>query len=125
MFSTLEWYLIALFASKDPKNILKIFPGIYFPFFANTTILFFAMTFHVNFYFKISFEFLLRMYEQCRLGRHIPFAKESLKDGILRVSMRYPSTNPGDCDNFLNQVGRHIGDNKSLIARLKVKLNES
>ncbi|VDN07598.1 unnamed protein product [Thelazia callipaeda] len=63
---------------------------------------------------------LSRMYEQCRFGRHIPFIREVLRDGLLRVPTRYPATNPGECDNFLNQVERHIGDNKSLIARLKV-----
>lgn len=61
------------------------------------------------------------MYEQCRFGRHIPFAREVLRDGLLRIPSRYPATNPGECDNFLNQVERHIGDNKSLIARLKVR----
>uniref|UniRef100_A0A1I7VHE0 Mediator of RNA polymerase II transcription subunit 13 n=1 Tax=Loa loa TaxID=7209 RepID=A0A1I7VHE0_LOALO len=63
---------------------------------------------------------LSRMYEQCRFGRHIPFSREVLRDGLLRVPTRYPATNPGECDNFLNQVERHIGDNKSLITRLKV-----
>uniref|UniRef100_A0A8R1TKB8 Mediator of RNA polymerase II transcription subunit 13 n=2 Tax=Onchocerca TaxID=6281 RepID=A0A8R1TKB8_ONCVO len=63
---------------------------------------------------------LSRMYEQCRFGRHIPFTREVLRDGLLRVPTRYPATNPGECDNFLNQVERHIGDNKSLITRLKV-----
>ncbi|CAG9533297.1 unnamed protein product [Cercopithifilaria johnstoni] len=63
---------------------------------------------------------LSRMYEQCRFGRHIPFSREMLRDGLLRVPTRYPATNPGECDNFLNQVERHIGDNKSLITRLKV-----
>lgn len=61
------------------------------------------------------------MYEQCRFGRHIPFTREVLRDGLLRVPTRYPATNPGECDNFLNQVERHIGDNKSLITRLKVR----
>lgn len=61
-----------------------------------------------------------RMYELCRFGRHIPFAKESLRDALLRIPTRYPVANSGECDNFLNQVERHMGDNKSLIARLKV-----
>ncbi|KAL3994049.1 Mediator complex subunit 13 N-terminal family protein [Acanthocheilonema viteae] len=63
---------------------------------------------------------LSKMYEQCRFGRHIPFSREALRDGLLRVPTRYPATNLGECDNFLNQVERHIGDNKSLITRLKV-----
>ncbi|KAM3719730.1 Mediator of RNA polymerase II transcription subunit [Dirofilaria immitis] len=63
---------------------------------------------------------LSKMYEQCRFGRHIPFTREVLRHGLLRVPTRYPATNPGECDNFLNQVERHIGDNKSLITRLKV-----
>lgn len=62
------------------------------------------------------------MYEQCRFGRHIPFSRDILRDGLLRIPTRYPATNPGECDNFLNQVERHIGDNKSLIARLKVHI---
>uniref|UniRef100_A0A915CHH7 Mediator of RNA polymerase II transcription subunit 13 n=1 Tax=Parascaris univalens TaxID=6257 RepID=A0A915CHH7_PARUN len=68
---------------------------------------------------KKYFDDLSRIYEQCRFGRHIPLAREPFKDGMLRVPARFPSTNPGECDNFLNQVERHMGDNKTLIARLK------
>lgn len=59
-----------------------------------------------------------RIYEQCRFGRHLPFAKDSLKDGFLRVPTRLPVTNPND---FLKQVERHINNGASLIAKLNVR----
>ncbi|MFH4976590.1 hypothetical protein AB6A40_003299 [Gnathostoma spinigerum] len=68
---------------------------------------------------KKYFDDLSRVYEQFRFGRHIPLCKEPLKEGILRVPARFPATNSAEFDNFLNQVERHMGDNKSLINRLK------